>query len=505
MFFVILSILVRSKIYLIFLFWSACGIVFILNDSHHIIWLRPQSVHVWRQTDCVSYALNYYQNNQPFFEPQTQTLWGENGHTTSEFPIIYYIAGKLYHVFGQKEAIIRIINFSLFLLGCTCLWGMCLNLFNNKWLAFVPPLITFTSPYLYYYGLNFLPDVPALSLALVGWFLSFRYFHSKKIWYLYLAAFAFCLGALLKISAGISFAALLGLVAIDILSGKERILKKSHRLQFVVLSFLVIAINFSWIQFARYYNELNHTTQNLLGLYPIWDADAWEIGAIRKRFGAEWLPVILHPFTWGWAGMLALLLLWKWKRLDFHIGVITALTVAGSVVYSLLWFRAYYHHDYYMINPFIGIVWILVAACSIIDKAEPGFRKWFALLIIPVLFLSAKQGRKIQLDRYYAPEFKCVNEAYFTIEPYLRSIGISRHDIVYSVPDHSPNVTLYYLNQQGWTSGTKENPDFKKIVGRGIKYFITSDTSYIHAPSFASNIGSLVGSYKGIYIYKVVQ
>ena len=106
----------KATVIITFLFWAICAIIFV-KDGGKAIHLRPQSVHVWRQTDCVSYALNYYQNNQPFFEPQTHTQTGKNGHTVSEFPIIYYMAGKLYHIFGPKEAIIRAINFAVFFIG----------------------------------------------------------------------------------------------------------------------------------------------------------------------------------------------------------------------------------------------------------------------------------------------------------------------------------------------------------------------------------------------------
>ena len=86
-----------------------------------ILFKRPQSVHYWRQADCASLALNYYQHGMNFFEPQTHNLTsngGKSGNTcTSEVPLLYYSVAVLYHLFGYHEYIYRLLNTLLFFTG----------------------------------------------------------------------------------------------------------------------------------------------------------------------------------------------------------------------------------------------------------------------------------------------------------------------------------------------------------------------------------------------------
>ena len=492
----------KNKYAATLLFWMACAFIFFISDGYKTIFLRPQSVHVWRQTDCASYALNYYQNNQAFFEPQTHTLTGKDGHAVSEFPIIYYVAGKLYHVFGPQEYIIRGINFFIFLFGCSCLLWLGFELYNNIWLAFVPALITYTSPYLFYYGLNFLPDVPAISLSLAGCFFLFRYFRTRTLTLAYVAALTFCLAMLLKISAGIALLAITGAL-ISTGEANNRINKK-HRINFVGLFVLIVVINIAWVEFAKYYNRANGTGQNLLGLFPIWDADRNEVFYIIKRTFKEWSRVILHPFTWIWVSALLLLVANRRRSLDKFMQAVLLFNILGVTAYSLLWFRAYQHHDYYMINPFIAIVWVMLSAGVVIDKSNAISKSIFGATFIVILYFSVSQCRYIQWKRYNDPAYKSFSGAYFTIEPYLRSIGISRFDKVVSVPDVSPNITLYFLNQPGWTEAfNNDNYNMDYFAAQGAKYLIVADTSLWHQPLYARHIGSPVGKYEGIYIYRI--
>lgn len=481
-----------------------CVAVFLLNDSYRIIQLRPQSVHVWRQTDCLSYTLNYYQNNQPFFEPQTHTLLGDNGRTVSEFPILYFITAKFYQVFGPQESILRIINFLIFAYGCFCLLWLGFEIMKNKWLAFIPAAITFTSPYLYYYALNFLPDVPALSLALAGTFFLFRYLNTQRIRWAYLSAAMFCLGALLKISAGISLVALISVLLLFVLIKNEKHVPKKHYIHLFFLLVFIVGINLAWVEYAKYYNLLYKNRQNLLGIFPIWGTDMNDVYDIALKTIQVWSKVILHPVVWCWVfGLSAMIVMYRKTLSGFH-QMILGFMVLGALVYSLLWYQAFMHHDYYMVNPFIAIVWTILTACLVADKATPLFRKTFLLVAGLIVCISVYQSRAVQIERYATPDPKYLNTDLFTIEPYLRSIGISRYDRIVSVPDPSANISLYFMNQPGWTElFDKSDYPFERSVDSFAKYLITSDTDFIRQPKYEAHKGDLAGNYGSYYIYRI--
>jgi hypothetical protein len=93
-----------KSVHLVLTFLVFAAGFFFLSGSHRMIDDGPRSVHAWRQADCASYAKNYFQNQQPFLQPQVFTQTGTNGYTVSEFPVIYFFTGKLYHVFGFMKA-----------------------------------------------------------------------------------------------------------------------------------------------------------------------------------------------------------------------------------------------------------------------------------------------------------------------------------------------------------------------------------------------------------------
>ena len=144
-----------------------------------ILFKRPQSVHYWRQADCASLALNYYQHGMNFFEPQTHNLTsngGKSGNTcTSEVPLLYYSVAVLYHLFGYHEYIYRLLNTLLFFTGLYYLFRLFSNVLKSQFWSTLLPLLFFTSPVLVYYGNNFLSNTTALSMVMIGWY----HFHSR--------------------------------------------------------------------------------------------------------------------------------------------------------------------------------------------------------------------------------------------------------------------------------------------------------------------------------------
>jgi len=95
----------------------ALAIIFLVSDGLHVINYPPRSIHQWRQSDCAAYAKTYYQKNSGLFSPSTYNLAGKDGRTVSEFPIIYFVAAKLFHIFGFHYWILRGLTFLCYIIG----------------------------------------------------------------------------------------------------------------------------------------------------------------------------------------------------------------------------------------------------------------------------------------------------------------------------------------------------------------------------------------------------
>ena len=91
---------IDSKFYFLFFLVLVSGIYGYFN----ILDSRPQGMHVWRQTDCLSFAANYYYQDLPFLEPEIYWQGSDKGgKTVSEFPIIYYLTAKIWKITGKHE------------------------------------------------------------------------------------------------------------------------------------------------------------------------------------------------------------------------------------------------------------------------------------------------------------------------------------------------------------------------------------------------------------------
>ena len=63
----------------------------IIYNYPYFLFQPPQSLHQWRQCDCLSITMNFYQDDNAFLQPAVHNLGHDGtGKTVSECPIIYY-------------------------------------------------------------------------------------------------------------------------------------------------------------------------------------------------------------------------------------------------------------------------------------------------------------------------------------------------------------------------------------------------------------------------------
>ena len=140
----------------------------IIYGYPHIFFLRPQSVHTWRQTDGASLMLNYYHDGLNFFQPRLHHQEGTNGKTVAEFPITYYLGAVACKIFGFKEGFTRVVSLLFFLLGIIGMYGIVFLYTQSLFYSICIALFLFASPVEAYYAFNFLPDSTATGAMLMG-------------------------------------------------------------------------------------------------------------------------------------------------------------------------------------------------------------------------------------------------------------------------------------------------------------------------------------------------
>jgi hypothetical protein len=435
-------------------FWFVTFIIVVsvAYNYHEIIFKRPDSFHTWRQTDCTSLALNYYQLDLPFLEPQTHNLLGNNGKGVGEFPIIYYIVGKLYKVFGYHEFIFRIVNTLIFFLGLFYLFKLSYLLLKSTFYSLAVVGIAFSSPLIVFYANNFLPDVPALSLSYIAWYYVLLYIRQKQIIHFILVVLIFSLAGVLKITALMSLCVLICTMMYELVFvNKEKRLILSNSLLPLAISVLPFILFFVWLSYAHYYQTINENKYFSLDWDPFWIEEAKTNYYIFRRLTESWgwLPDF-YKTTLLWAFLGGIVLLFKRGISYFWRASIFAF-ICGNLIFIGLYFSALNHHDYYLINLF-GIFPLITL--FVLHTLKQNFLLKNALTKIAVvilIFLSIQHTDKRMHHRHRIELNDEIRPFYKINDEYLNSIGLTFDKKLLYDGDNFFNGVLYLINRFGWS------------------------------------------------------
>lgn len=518
------------------IFFLALIVISIVYNYQTILFRPPGVIHQWRQCDCLSLAATYFSFDANFFSPGVFYLGGPGtGMVASEFPIIYYFVAQLWKLFGQHEIIFRLITLFVVFAGLFYLFRMLEEILNDSIWAITLTLFLFTSPILAYYGNSFLMDPYGLSFALIGWYMFAKYYTSSKKHYFYLASLFFLFAGLLKISSLISFFALFLLCVLELLGlqlRKDKPVFTQPLMQLVVFvsTFLIIA---SWYMYANSYNNLNGLGVFLIGIMPIWDYASNDIYARIEHFSGA---ITMHQFLnieALWMVFTLFFLQFAFLKNANRFFLFTSLLLFFAVLlFLVLWFGAITEeHDYYMTNLLVFVVFSLLSFFVALKNTFPSafvstwLRTIFVILLIYNIQLTSKKTavryfntadenypscyseNEIGVLKWTKFDFSMHKEALIHCHSYFQSIGIKPDDKVISLPDISFNISLYLMNQRGWTQGASFEPLsitwFTDKIRMGARYLIINDDQICNDPVIKLFTNHKIGSYKNIDVYKL--
>jgi hypothetical protein len=148
-----------------------------------------------------------------------------------------------------------------------------------------------------------------------------------------------------------------------------------------------------------------------------------------------------------------------------------------------------------MINIYVVPILVLIGFIQVWESFKvPKFINISALIFLSAfLFITLKHSKHIIHNRYYGFLKEGINPHLQTITPYLRSIGINRDDIIISVPDNSPNMSLYLMNSS----------NIPYFINQGAKYLIVNESIFVHSDWYEPYMKNLIAEYHGIKIYEI--
>jgi hypothetical protein len=467
-------------------------------------------IHEWRKTDSLSIALNYAKGAS-FLQPQTQWI-SANGtrNAAAEFPIIYFILGKLWQVFGHHEWMSKALSISILFIAISLFSEVMEFLFQQKDKALLFVFLLGSSPVLIFYSDSILPNLYAFAFVLLGAYGTFKFIRSKQVFWLGFLTVFFALAVLIKITALICLLTFGGAYFFFTLVKQGQSFKSHAYFWFsFLLSFaLILFATYLWYAYAIRYNEKVGSDLFSTTIRPIWEVDAETRKAIWQQFWQHMLPGLYHP------SILLLSLIFfgyaTWKNwIQSYVIWLAIIGFLGLVAYFMLWFWVFDVHDYYLIEmlffPLI-LFYVLIQFASRINRSQKNrsiiYISWLALTFLQAISLAHWSFGKENIltkNTPFVSQYVKGNWGYFhfyhrehlgQLQACVKELQqlIPKNDTILCLSDPSPNIHLYTLERIGFTQYSFHEPFHDET--EQITQFIQKGANFaliIHEPNWEPN------------------
>lgn len=421
----------------------------------------------WRQASTAMMAANFYRGHWNIFMPQVDWTGPGPSYQGREFQLVTYTTALLWKVFGQRDAIGRLIGvfagtwglFAFFQL-VRRVWDEDRALLSAGLLALMPGAV--------FIDRSFLPDPTMLSLLLTGsWLLVAWLLSTQRSTGLLGVALGFVVLAFLAKLPGLSILPALGYSVYAILQARgqwtREILPKALRI--AALAMVPIVLYYAWaIYLGRTYPPFHIAGQG-----------NW----IRPDRLPEWLeagyflPSLWQNATvWLWTWPLLLLMAVgllstpsdarvlrgqpKWFFHAWLVGGVVLWIIAAKELRSNVW-------NMHVLNPIaaaFGGLGLYRLACLPDGRTRFGPPLSLALVTVAfaVLFFTAREARELMYRPDALPS---------------RSMGLALRDlakpddlVVTIAHDVGDPIGIYYSGHRGWVfppAGVPDNPHWNKL------------------------------------------
>lgn len=426
-------------------------------------------IHVWRQTQTQTVIYNFSENPSPIYKPQKFDLRNGSSDLLYEFPIYQWIIAEYNHFFGYSVSHSRIITFIIF---CIFLFGFykLVKLHCNTEIALFTLYCLAFSPLLYYYCVNPMPDIFALTLSTWSIYFFKKYTNNGSIFFLIISSLLLCFATLVKLPY-----ILFGLpIFLSVLTElKNRKFKKV----LLILSIIILPILLPLIWYIK--------------AIPTWEGNGITEGLINNKNWGLYFYYLGGNFTSTFPEMLTnyasmpffitgIFFVFKnFKVIIYKYWQYFATSLAVIVYYLFEANMIEFTHDYYLM-PFIPFIFLIVGkGIQILYKSKYKLVVYFLLILLPFT-AWIRIGHRWNIDN---PGF---NTDYLNYSLYFQKI-IPKNALCIIDNDESKFISLYYLKRNGFSLYKNELNEnlLSEMYMRGGKYLL-SDNLELNSKNFPS-------------------
>ena len=453
----------------------------------------------WRQSDVASIARNFGENGFRFAYPQIHWAGGALGYVGTEFPILPFLAALCYKFAGVHEWIGRSQGVIFFAFSLPFFFLLVREIFGGTAAIWATVFYSF-APLNVFAGRSFMPDVPSLSLALIGLYFFLRWIDNETPMLFLGAAVTISLALLIKLPTAVIGAPLLYLVS---QKWRWNFLRRPALWLFAVVTILP---SVAWYWHAHQIAE-NFYPNHLFGAGGIGIENfSWYWNITRRVATSSLTPVLsvmaiigLFPAVAGPRGRYAALFHW-WLA-----GMILFIVVVG---YGN-------RHPWYQL-PLVPVAAAFAgAACAFIGSKISSSR--VAMMTWSILLASS-----FAILAYFY-----VRPLYRSSAAQLRDAGLefrksTAPDSLIIAADNGDPTIFYYAERKGWHFLEQDaiydgNPndsreaivDLERLRGRGATHVVFTASTFWwleYYPEFAQRLAenaTLMETTSEFRIYKL--
>ncbi|TKG91139.1 hypothetical protein EYV94_22300 [Puteibacter caeruleilacunae] len=487
-------------------YWTISFVVIMLfvgavYKYHKTTKYPPQGMHAWRQADSASFALNYYTNGMDFWQPELLNLRSDDrqtGYSVSEAPLLYYGVAILYKIFGYHDFWFRLTNLIIAFLGMFYLFRFAYDVTKDYLWAVLIGIMPFMSTIYSYYANNFITDITAFNFMLIAAYHAYRFLQKERRRSLIYFGVMVCLAGLMKIT---SLVAVIALCCTCVLVIPFLKAKRKDWLSLFGTIFVALFINFLWYKHAFSYNEKHSSIYFANNIYPAWNFTWLQIKTMLTNIwnarGKDYFSIYL----WYFLGVALIFVLFNLRKIKREVLIYLGILFVGVLSYVAMWIFKMKEHDYYfapVLPLFVGLLLLFVVILK--KRYSSKVSTIVAGIFMLVCLISIGKVRS-RIDYKYTPLKELL--VYQEMEPILRQHGIHRTDAVVSLSDPTNAMTLYLMNQRGWTrlDGHTSPAKIWKRIGDGAKYLLVSNPRDMSHSLFQCFYKEMICEHKGVRLY----
>lgn len=456
----------------------------------------PSHVHAWSQSDRYALALGFERNNLNFFKPETFVMNHQfpdkfsKPHATSissvDFPINDYIPAVVMKITGNSSPIIfRLYVFLISILGLWFLYKLAFLINKDFRLSMLVVILAATSPLFVYYQSGFIPTIPSLTAAIMGFYFYLKNTiqpSQKTLIYSYLFL---TLATLCRTSFLIP---LLAVFAVDFFSFFGQTTGKKEwksRIPMMFVSLLTIGGFMLYNQYLRnkfgslFLQDLmppTSTTEAKGLLYLIQSNWKWQYFS-KVHYFVFTLLFLAYVFHFAKNKYLQSI---QQKRLLFLISVYTI----GAIIFAFAMLKQFVAHDYYFLDSlFLPIILGSIYFTSHIKISSNKQIQIFSLVVLLILsiplVLIAKKSQESRRETGTWDRTQTTINNFEGAEAFLDSLNVDKLAKILVLDAYAPNIPFILMNRKGYAVMTTSRANLKNAISWDYDYVVIQNEYFV--------------------------